>query len=692
MYKVPPSLDELERLVIHLATCYAKGEPCVDFSGNIVEDEYYDRLYSSLQDRRPDSVVFSRSRITPADIAIEEGELITHDPPMHGLTKADGEFEEKKDILTNWIWKCMARLGYDQRAVDAPLFVKSHKLDGVAVAIRWRNGKITAAALRPNRGVQGTSVLQNILGVSGVPERLPEPFTLELRGEIVCTHDDFAIVNKEREDKGEELRANARNHANGAISHQSGVERTQAGRLTFYCYGIVNFADADRYYKTEIERADFVKKTLGLNYIDVSPIDLDNLQIGLAELQVMDDQHPNYFVEVDGAVLAVNCLSDRLLLGHHGDDPTKPPHGMLAWKFKEERKQATLADFTWQAGRTGRITPVGWFLEPVPLAGTMVRKASCANVGLARRMQVGPGSVVLVGKAGKIIPRIYEVISGHTDVTPPSHCPACGSSLSLVPGAGDNEDLICPNEDCVAKHVIGLKFFLDAIGAKGLGPASLSEIASTGKVKDLADLFLLDLPDLLKVDFTEREALLALATIFKVRPKKNNADLLRDIQKARKSKLRLPFWQFFSSLGVPMAGKSVGNLLEQHFQGDMQAVRAASIEDLQQVHGIGEIVASNIHDYLSGKSSMLDRLLDHIEIEQPKIGTLSGMKFVLSGELPPGRSHWQKIIIDNGGQVSSSVSRKTSYLILGPGGGSKQDDARKYGVPIISLDEFQALI
>lgn len=408
-YLIPTDMDALEKLVIHLATLYELDQPCVDFDGDIVEDSDYDTMYRVLKESKPDSDAFAKGTTSPSTYQPTGTDLVTHNPPMTSIAKADGTLDEKNDIYKKWMSTCEKMLGHK------PRIVQTHKHDGIACSIVYKNGQLHEAGLRPRGGIKGVNVTENIKYIKGVPTTLPLPLTLTIHGELECLHDDFVRVQRTLKDTGEVLRANPRNHTAGAINQQKDPSKTSDGLVSFMGYNIVSFDNADTYYTTHAGMAKWVNKELRIPFVRTMPHKYDDL----ATMEASIKQLP---YEVDGVVLKVDNIEDYEQLGHHGDDPVGEPRGALAWKFEEERAQAVVDHIEWNTSRTGRVTLVVVFEVPVILAGTMVGRAICSDVGWIRRMRVGKGTVVSVYKAGKIIPKIESVISGEiSKVDHPSH-------------------------------------------------------------------------------------------------------------------------------------------------------------------------------------------------------------------------------------------------------------------------------
>lgn len=680
MTLIPTDTNLLEELVIHLATLYDQGEDCVDFDGNFVSDPEYDELVRALKTVKPDSEAFSKGKTSPSDY-VPTGNLVKHNPPMTSISKADGS--DKVKIYQSWLDNCSKELGYS--SVDGN-FAQSFKRDGVAIRIYYEKGKLVRAGLRPQDGVNGIDVTANVRYVQGVPTKLPQPWTLAVTGELECLLEDFQKVQDERATAGEELRKNPRNHTYGTINQHKEPKKTKDGRISFIAYNIIGFDDASDYYTTEVERAKWCNQVLGIPHVRV------NLH-KFEDLATMEAMINDLSYEVDGIVLKVNNLEDQEQLGHSGDDPTGDPRGALAWKFAEESKIAVVKEIEWNTGRTGRVTPKAIFEQGIQLAGTTVSQATCNNYGWASRMKIGVGTHVKVIKAGKIIPKVIEVVKNPVNtLIYPYHCPVCLENLEVVTGNDDNQELVCNNLNCAARNVKTYLFYLTSLGAKGIGESALERIIASGKAKFLDEIYNLTIDDLISTgEFTERQATLAIATIHMVKPVADNDKLKAAIEKARNKPKTFQAWQFFGALGISGAGKTAGKALVDHF-GDFDKVRKSNIDELVVVDGIGAKTAEYIQHWFEINSDMLDRLLTHVELEYPTVGKLSGKTFVLTGSFDLGKSYWEQKIDELGGKISNSVGSKTDYVVAGPKAGSKLDKAKEKGIPVIDVQELETML
>jgi len=499
--------------------------------------------------------------------------------------------------------------------------------------------------LRPRDGVNGEDVTAQVKYVAGVPEKLPEKITCSVRGELICKLTDFEEVQRDLEAAGEKLRANPRNHTAGGIRQFKNPLKTKLMRLSFVAYSIEGLANPP--YKTEIERYKYCSEVLGIPYTETTPFRFQ-------DLAKFEKDIPKLDFEVDGVIVGVNSLEDQEQLGRHGDRLTGNPKGKIAWKFREEEATPVVKEIQWQTGRTGKLTAVAIF-DAVRLAGTNVSRATLHNAGFMNRNQITIGSKIAVRKAGKIIPKVTGVIAGQGDPEFPQVCPSCEQPTDLQKGnTEDMLELVCPNTECPAQNVSTLCHYLSTIGVLGLGESRVAQLVEADLVSVPADFYTLD------------------------------------VETAMTSG-QVPLWQLFASFGIGAAGKAAGKALSDHF-GSFEKIRKASQEDLEAVDDVGEITAEAIRSYLDAEAANIDRLLEFVE---PTVaaggGVLDGKVFCFSGGFPDGKKYWEKEVESRGGKCSSSVSKKTNFLVAGPGSGSKSAKAEKLEIPIIDTDELQKM-
>ncbi len=692
--------DDLERIITHLDTLYETGEECVHpDSGILVTDGEYDALRRDLKELRPESKLFESATASQLESAVKK---VVHDPPMTSIEKASHEdMAVQEEQLFKWLRNCLEEAGeeskkgrlkkiadksYKGEPVEYPssYLYQAYKLDGVAMGLYYKNGKLTGAGLRPRDGINGEDVTEQVQYVSGIPTKLKEKVTCSIRGELICTLTDFELVQKDLEKAGEKLRANPRNHAAGGIRQFKRPEKTKMMRLSFVAYAIEGLANPP--YKTEVEKSKWCTKTLGVPYIETK---LFNFK----DLEKMENAIPKLNFEVDGVIIGVNDIEEHDQLGRHGDRNTGNPKGKIAWKFREEEATPTIKEIEWTTGRTGKIVSVAIF-DPVRLAGTNVSRATLHNAGFMERNQITIGSKISVRKAGKIIPKVTGVVSGQGQPEFPANCPSCDTKTKLVKGGTKGmSELLCPNKTCPAQIVSGLCHYLATFGVLGLGDSRVATLVESGEVETAADFYKLNVQRAMSADLSERQSTLAVAAIHMIpAPDKLSTTVLdQRIEDAMKVKKVVPLWQLFATFGIESAGKSAGKALSDHF-GSFEKIRKATVEELEAVEDVGAKTAEVIREYLDQHSDEIDELLKFVEPELPKQGKLTGVVFCFSGSFEAGKKHWEKQVEDLGAKCSGSVSKKTNYLVAGPGSGSKSEKAEKLGIEIIDVAKLETML
>jgi len=688
-------IAELQQLITHLDTMYERGDECRHpDTGIVVTDGEYDGLRRELKELAPDSPLFQTATASTADSAVKK---VVHDPPLTSIEKASHEdIDRQEEMLFKWLTGAAPEdhdgkntrikgKSYKEEPVTLPanFYYQAYKLDGVALGLYYEDGRLVAAGLRPRDGINGEDVTEQCKYVSGIPQKLKQKVSCSIRGELICKLSDFAKVQSSLEKAGAKLRANPRNHAAGGIRQFKNPENTKAMQLSFIAYTIEALANPP--YQTEIERAEYCSKKLGVPYIDTQ-------FFKFSDLAKMEDQIPQLDFEVDGVIIGVNNLEDQTQLGRHGDPRTGNPKGKIAWKFREEEATPTIKEIEWKTGRTGKVTADAIF-DAVQLDGTSVSRATLHNAGFMTRNQITVGSTISVRKAGKIIPKVTGVIKGQGEPNFPDACPTCGQPTKLREGGtAEMLELTCPNQACPAQIISSLCHFLDSIGVLGLGESRVTSLVEGEKVAVPADFYELDIEDAMACGLTHRQSALAVAAVQMIPAPDKQSDLEPLIDQAREVKKQIPLWKLFASFGVDAAGKSAGKALTTHF-GSFEKIRSASIEELITVEDIGEKTAEAIFEYLQRNSDDIDRLLQYVHPEVPQTGgSLAGKRFCFSGGFPEGKKYWEQLVESLGGVCTGSVSKKTDYLVAGPGSGSKSEKAKQLEIPILDTIELQRIL
>jgi DNA ligase (NAD+) len=540
------------------------------------------------------------------------------------------------------------------------------KVDGLSISLHYRQGELLWAATRGN-GREGEDVTANVLGIKGIPRQLegaPEAF--EVRGEIYLSREEFARVNREREELGQPLFMNPRNAASGAL-RQLDARVTASRNLQAFFYGVGEpelLGPASHYGILDwLEAAGF--RVNPLRALVSSPGEITDLLEAWRELR----QELDY--EIDGVVLKVNSLQFQLDLG----STSRAPRWAIAWKFPAEEVETTLLDIGLQVGRTGKITPVA-NLEPRLLEGTVVARATLHNPGFIADLDLRLGDRVVIRKSGGIIPEIVRVLP---DARPArsepfvigSSCPVCGSGLIM-----DGANLKCVNPSCPAQLHARLVYFASrqALDIEGLGERTVSSLLAAGLVSSLEDLYLLTVEQVEELEGFARTSA---------------EKLVNGIRASRSQSLAA----FITGLGLPHVGRRTAERLAGHF-GSLPALQAAPVEELLRVPDVGPAIAEAVHAALQEEGMrrtialLLERGVEPVVTGAP-LGRqpLLGERFVLTGTLSVPRSQVREELERLGASVLSGVSRQTRYLVAGAEPGSKLDRARELGVEV--LDEAQ---
>ncbi|MEG1878099.1 MAG: NAD-dependent DNA ligase LigA [Pseudoflavonifractor sp.] len=546
------------------------------------------------------------------------------------------------------------------------------KVDGLSMALEYRDGVFVRGATRGD-GRVGEDVTENLKTIKSIPLRLPEALPhLIVRGEVFMPKSVFAALNAERECNGEALFANPRNAAAGSM-RQLDPKIAAARKLDIVVFNL-QLAEGRR-FETHTETLDYLES----QHFKVIPrMVCKRPEEMAARIADMGERREQFTYDIDGAVVKLNSLTDRIALG----STAKFPRWAVAFKYPPEQKPTTLLDIVLQVGRTGVLTPKA-VLAPVRLAGTTVTSATLHNQDFITEKDIRIGDRVLVQKAGEIIPEIVRVLIEErpADVKPyhlPDTCPVCGAE---VVRDEDGAALRCTGAECPAQLLRHLTHFAsrDAMDIEGLGPAVVELLVNAGVLKTPADLYRLALQDVEQLDRMG---------------KKSAENLLAAIEKSKQNDLsKLVF-----ALGIRQVGQKAGRVLAQRF-GSMDGLLAATEEDLMAVPDIGDITAKSIAEWLHSPQSLhLIRSLQELGVnmtsnQAPLGDALAGKTFVLTGTLETlSREEAGAKIEALGGKVSGSVSKKTGYVIAGEAAGSKLRKAEELGIPVLTEAEFLALL
>jgi DNA ligase (NAD+) len=683
-------IDLLVRVKTVLDSLYAEGEDCVHpDTGLVVSDPEYDRLVARLAELDPKNPALKQLASTLS----ADAQKVIHNPPMTSISKAIGALPVRRQTLLDFFDECEKELGYSSDGNRGKRFVQTYKLDGVALALYYEKGKLVRAGLRPRDGINGEDVTENVKYVKGIPDTLSQPLTCSIRGELYCPISTFEKLNKAMVDAGEKPYANPRNYTTGSIRQFKDPTITKARQISFRAYSIIGLANPP--YKTEIERAKWSNKVLGVPFVRVMPFDSQDLQKMEDAVGQIDPDTKKLLVdyEVDGIVISVDNLEDAEQMGTHGSSPNGNPRAKIAWKFTDEVGQGKVKEIELGIGRTGDVTPVLIFEKPVPLAGTNVTRCTAHNLQYLKTNKIGIGTVIEVIKSGKIIPKCHGVVSGETDWQHPANCPSCGGKFVIRQG-GTGVALNCPNPFCGERAVSSIIHYLSTFGVKGLGDSTVEKLFAAGVVKTPADLYKLDDAAVEKAGFTGRQATLIQAAIWMVnKPSQYEDDELQDVvNKAKQGKPKIQMWQLLAAFGFQGIGKTSGRSLQSKF-GTIDALRKAKVDDLTDIENFGEKTIQTLLDGLDNHAAVIDDVVKYVEVESPITGgVLAGQTFCFTGGFPNGKEHWMKLVEQAGGKCASSVSKKVNFVVVGADAGSKEQKADELGIKKLSLADLQGML
>lgn len=654
---MPDPQKEIDQLRAEIAEhdrlYYQQAQPKID-------DQAYDRLnarLAELESAHPEFDFSASPTQSVGDDRLEAFESYTHRKPMLSL---DNTYSREELIDFG------KRL--EKRFPDKQLaYLVEPKIDGVAVSLTYEQGRFIRAVTRGN-GTEGDDITQNVRHIQGIPDAIDRaPEVLEVRGEIYMRHEEFERINAKREKRGEALFANPRNLAAGTVKLlDPSVARTR--QLDIVLYGI-GACEPDDYFSHQAGIQERLKDW-GFPVLEKFWL-ADGIEAAWGCIEELDALRQQFTYPTDGAVVKLDDFQLQQAAGF----TSKAPRWAIAYKFEAERAETLLKEISLQIGRTGAVTPVA-LLEPVQLAGTSVSRATLHNEDEIRRKDIRPGDTVLLQKAGEIIPQILSV---NLDKRPASSEPFdFGQHLKTL-GIEAERD---PNqavwritgEDDPVRQQRALQHFASraCMDIDHLGSAVVEQLVTRELAQTPADLYQLQASDLLQLEkFAEKSA--------------------RNLIEALEASKSRELWQLIHGLGIPHVGKQSSKDLEAYF-GSLDALMEADEEALEAVDGVGSIMAQSIHAWFANEKNRreverLRRAGLNFSARQQRAaeGPLSGKTIVLTGTLPSlSRDEATALIEKAGGRTSSSVSKKTDYLLAGEAAGSKYAKAEKLGVSILS--------
>lgn len=636
-----------------------------------ISDYEYDQLMlrlRKLEEEHPEYATSDSPTVKIGGVAKREaGVLVKHNVPM--LSLQDVFYKEEVYSFVEKIKK------------DRPhaLFTVEKKIDGLSVALRYQEGQLVRGITRGDGINYGEDVTENVKMIKDVALKLKEQIPyLEVRGEVYMKNKDFEAVNEKLEAAGKKTFANPRNCSAGTL-RQLNPKIVKERKLSLFVFNIQELQGKE--FLSHSESLEWLKKQ-GMKVVEGYKVCSSADEVWQAIVEIGESRGELEY-DIDGAVVKVDDLADRVYFG----TTSKVPKWAVAYKYPPEEKETIVREIRLSVGRTGRITPTAIF-DPIRLCGTNVEKATLHNQDRIDELDLRIGDTIVVRKAGEIIPEVVKVVKekrpeGVEPYKISSTCPSCGAPATRDL---DTADIRCSNLNCPAQltqHIINF-VGRNAMDIKGFGEAYIDTLIKEGYLKDIADIYYL---------YQYRDELIEKGLIGK---EKNTDKLLKAIEDSKKNDID----RLITGLGIRNIGRQAATQIKNHFK-NLRDLMNATVEDFIVIPDIGGISASALVEFFANPQNqqILDRLekagvnFASLETNSVEDASLTGLTFVITGTLPSmGRSEMEELIKRHGGKVSSSVSKKTSYLVAGENAGSKLTKANDLGVKVISEAELLEMI
>lgn len=635
---------------------YQKDSPLVD-------DATFDKLYRELKELEEKYPDYKPEEKLTNKVSGERSKKFKEHKHTYRLYSLDNS--NNLEELRKWVEKTVKDLG-ETRKVS---FVAELKIDGLACALTYKNGQLEIGSTRGD-GFVGEDITKNLLTISNIPQKLPQPLDIDVRGEVYMPISSFEKLNEQQTLNNEKLFANPRNAASGSL-RQLDSEITKKRNLKFFSYAAIIESQND--IKTHYETLDLLQ-TLGFSVNNNKKL-CKNVEEIIEFCNFWENERFKLDYATDGIVIKVNELNFEEDLGY----TSRAPKWATAYKFPPEKVWTKLVDVEYNIGKTGAITPVA-IMQPVSLGGTIVKRASLHNFDEIKRLDLAIGDKVLVKKAAEIIPKVVE--AKHTDdmkpINLPQKCPSCDSLLNKP----ENEvNFYCSNILCPSQIVAKLEFFASKSGMDidGMGSQIVRQLYNLGFIKTFDDFYKLEYDDFLKLNLVKE---------------KTATNLLNAINKSKNTTLA----KFLTALSIKHVGKETALLISNDFN-TLDKLENATFEQLAQIQGIGEKIAKSVYEWFKNEhnlnivKNMLQLGVTFEEINNAQMSDkFKDKTFVITGTLSQKRSYYEEKIKQNGGKVSSQVSKNTSYVLCGENPGSKYDKALNLHVIILNEDEFNNML
>ncbi len=637
-------MQDLVQQLNEAAAVYYQGKD------EIMSNYDYDRLYDELAALEKETGIILAGSPTQrvGYEVLSELPKETHAAPMLSLDKT-----KSVEDLAAWL--------------EGQAGLLSWKMDGLTIVLTYDNGTLQKAVTRGN-GQVGEVITNNARTFTNIPLSVPYQGQMILRGEAVISYSGFRKINETLPE--EEQYKNPRNLCSGSV-RQLNNEITAKRNVSFFAFSLVQAEGVD-FHNSQEEKFLFLQEQ-GFDVVEYQRVTSETLP---AAVQSFADRIPHNDFPSDGLVL----LMDDIAYGEGLGMTAKFPRNAMAFKWADETADTTLLEIEWSASRTGLINPVAIF-EPVELEGTTVSRASVHNISIVRQLELGIGDTIRVYKANMIIPQIAENLTRSGRLTIPDTCPVCGHP-AVIHHENDAEVLFCENPECLAKKIKSLTLFVsrDAMNIDGLSEATIEKFLSMGMLHELADLYHLS-------DY--RDTIVNMDGF----GEKSYNKLITALENSRQTTLA----KFIYSLGIPNIGLSNAKMICNALGNDLDHIRHATVEELTDIDGVGEVIARSFADYFASPehNKTVDDLLQEITLEtvqtESNAQDLSGLVFVITGSLDhfENRSALKETIENAGGKVTGSVTKNTSYLINNDiaSTSSKNKKAKELGVPIITEEQ-----
>ncbi len=634
-----------------------------------ISDFEYDMLMVELRNLEKKYPEFKSSDSLTQKVGghVKEGfKKVTHEVPLQSLQDVFSLVE-----VEDYIEKINEKA--KENDIKDTNYVVETKIDGLSAALEYKQGKFVRGATRGN-GLVGEDVTENLKTIKTIPMELNEKIDITVRGEVFISKKDFEKMNQEREEDEKELFANARNAAAGSL-RQLDSKITAKRPLDIYIFNVQKIEGKE--FNSHFEELEYLSK-LGFN---VNPVRIDCKNIEEIEnaIKKIGEERENLTFGIDGAVVKVDDLKFREILG----TTAKVPRWAIAYKYPPERKETILKDIVCQVGRTGVITPMA-ILEPVRVAGSKISKTTLHNEDFIKEKDIRIGDTVVIQKAGDVIPEIVEVkkkkrTGKEVEFEMPKVCPVCGAPAIREEGEAA---VRCTGIECPAKLYRNLVHFVsrEAMNIDGLGEAIIKQLLDKGLIKNMADIYTLKFEDIASL---------------KKNGKKFAENLINSINRSKQNDL----YRLITAFGIRHVGVKASKILAKRYK-NMKNLMKATSEELAMIEDIGPIVADSIREFFLQDQTidLIEKLkqagvnMKHLE-EENSDDRFNGKTFVLTGSLEKyTRNEASSIIEKFGGKTSSSVSKKTDYVLAGEDAGSKLTKAQSLGVKILTEEEFEKLI